>query len=118
MHELCEAFQATCDSYEKCFIVIDALDECNNQIHRKEIVRVLKILSTGKVRLFVTSRPHPRDIREYFENALRITIEASEADIKSYCSRMIKENPNVAEIMDEALRERVASSIASKADGM
>ena len=28
MSELCEAFQLTCETYERCFIVIDALDEC------------------------------------------------------------------------------------------
>lgn len=118
MSELCEAFRVTCETYNRCFIIIDALDECKHQGHRKEFVRVLKGLSASKTKIFVTSRPHTDDIKHYFEDALRIDVEASEADIRQYCSRMIEESASATELMGDLLRQQVVNSIASKARGM
>ena len=118
MPELCRVFQETCEAYERCFIVIDALDECKHQNHRKEIIRVLKGLPTARISLFVTSRPHHHDIRQYFEDTLRIDVEASETDIKQYCSHMIEESPNITDVMSDSLRQQVIDTIANKAHGM
>ena len=118
MSELREAFQMLCETYERCFIVIDALDECKHQAHRKEIVQLLKSLPRTKIRVFVTSRLHAHDIKEYFEDALRVEVEASENDIKRYCSWMIEQNTSAAELISGPLRQQVIDTIASKAHGM
>ena len=118
MLELCTLFRATCEAYERCFIVIDALDECKHQGHRKEIIRVLKSLPMSKARLFVTSRPHPHDVEQHFGDALKLDIKASETDLKQYCYRMIEESPNASEIMSESLKQQVTDTIASRANGM
>ena len=118
MPELCRVFRVTCEAYERFFIVIDALDECKHQTHRKEIVRVLKGLPTVKIKIFVTSRPHHHDIKQYFEDALRMDVEANETDIKHYCSHMIEESSNTTGIMTNSLRQQVIDIIASKAHGM
>ena len=107
-----------CETYEECFIVIDALDECKHQAHRKEIVQFLKSLPRTKTRVFVTSRLHVHDIKEYFEDALGVDVEASETDIKRYCSRMIEQSTSAAELISGPLRQRVIDAIASKAHGM
>ena len=116
--ELWETFKATCEAFERCFIVIDALDECENQGHRKEIVRMLKDLPTASISVFVTSRPHSHDIKLYFEDSLKIDIAASEADIKQYCCHMIQESVNATELLDGALKQQVMDTVASKANGM
>ena len=118
MSELYDAIQVMCESFEKCFILVDALDECKNQGYRKEIVGVLKSLPTAKTKIFVTSRPHIHDIKQYFEDALRIHVEASETDVRHYCSRMIEESENATDLMGESLRQQVIDSVSSKADGM
>lgn len=118
MSELCEAFQLTCGAYERCFIVIDALDECKYQGHRKEIVRVLNGLPTAMTSVFVTSRPHVHDIKQYFENALRLDVKASDADIKHYCSQMIEQSPSATDLINGSLKQQVMDSIASNANGM
>ena len=118
MPELREAFLMLCETYEECFIVIDALDECKHQAHRKEIVQFLKSLPRTKTRVFVTSRLHVHDIKEYFEDALRVDVEASETDIKRYCSRMIEQSTSAAELITGPLRQQVIDTIASKAHGM
>lgn len=118
LSELFEAFRVSCESHKRCFIVIDALDECKNQRNRKEIFRILNGLPIAKTQVFVTSRSHSHDVNRFFEDALRIDVEASEADIKHYCSRMITESENATELMDDSLRQQVVDSIASKANGM
>ena len=116
--ELSGAFQVMCQAYKRCFIMIDALDECRIQGHRKEIVRLLKSLPASNTKIFITSRPHSHDIKQYFDDALKITVKASEADIKHYCSRMIDESVNATDLMDDSLKQQVIRSLASKADGM
>ena len=118
MQELREAFQMLCKTYERCFIVVDALDECKHQAHRKEIIRFLKSLPRTTTRVFVTSRLHAHDIKEHFEDALRVDVEASETDIKRYCSCMIEQSTSAAELITGPLRQQVIDTIASKAHGM
>ena len=118
MLELREAFGMLCETYEQCFIVVDALDECKHQTHRKEIVQLLKSLPSTKTRVFVTSRLHTHDIKEYFEDALRVNVEASETDIKRYCSCMVEQSTSAADLISGPLRQQVIETIASKAHGM
>ena len=107
-----------CETYEECFIIIDALDECKHQAHRKEIVQLLESLPRTTSRVFVTSRLHAHDIKEYFEDALRVDVEASETDIKRYCYCMIEQSSSAAELISGPLRQQVVDTIASKAHGM
>ena len=118
MPELREVFRMLCETYEECFIIIDALDECKHQAHRKEIVQLLESLPRTTSRVFVTSRLHAHDIKEYFEDALRVDVEASETDIKRYCYCMIEQSSSAAELISGPLRQQVVDTIASKAHGM
>ena len=118
MPELREAFRMLCETYERCFIVIDALDECKHQAHRKEIVQLLNSLPRGKTKVFVTSRPHVHDIKGYFEDALQVDVEARDTDIKRYCSCMIEQSTSAAELISGPLRQQVIDTIASRAHGM
>ena len=103
---------------KKCFIIIDALDECNERSHRKEILRILNTLKLGATKVFVTSRPHPHDIKQNFQNALRIEIEANEADIRAYCRRIMEENENTNELVQGTLKDEVADIVSNNARGM
>lgn len=116
--ELMQILKLVGVTFDRVFIIIDALDECDGKRHRKEILRILKNLEIAPFSLFVTSRPHPQDIKQHFENATRIHVEASEKDLRTFCSRMIDENENINELVDEALREDILSTISRNAQGM
>lgn len=118
MSELCEVFRISCEAYERCFIVIDALDECKSQGHRKEIVRVLNDLPTETTSVFVMSRPHVHDIQQYFEKVIQVDIKASDTDIKHYCSQMIEQSSSASDLIRGSLKQQVIDSIASNANGM
>ena len=106
------------DSLDYCYIVIDALDECKDQACRKSIIEILRSLTSEKTQLFITSRPHPQEIKQAFGDALRVEITANEEDLKAYCHRMIDANENTRDLVNEQLRSQIVSTLASKARGM
>ena len=82
----------TCREFRHTFIIFDALDECDAKRHRKSFLEVLKDLEKLSVRLFVTSRPHPHDIKQKLDTSPKITVEASELDIKKYLAHKIDQD--------------------------
>ena len=115
--ELLHVFNQVCLTFGLCYIIIDALDECKNA-WRKEVLRILKGLNLGLVHLFVTSRPHSHDIKQHFSKAEQVQIEASEADIRTYCYRMMDDNETTYELVEGDLRSQVADTLAQNAQGM
>ena len=115
--ELLLILKEVCTRFEKCFVIIDALDECN-KTYRKEFLHIVNDLNTETIQLFVTSRPHSHDIKQHFKNIEHIEVAASEADIRSYCVQMIEDNDATLELMDEELKVEVTNSISKNAQGM
>ena len=68
--------------------------------------------------LFVTSRPHSHDIKQHFDKAEQVQVEASEADIKNYCYRMMDDNETTQELVGGDLRSHVADTVSQNAQGM
>lgn len=116
--DLFATFRQVYTSFEKCYIIIDALDECRSSIYRKEILKVVSGLDLEIVRLFVTSRPHVHDIKQSFLHAQQIEVEASEQDIKNYCHGMIEDSQSTLDLIDDSLKEEVANVVAKNAQGM
>lgn len=116
--ELLETLQKLGATFDRCFLVIDALDECDGKKHRREVLQILENLKQAHFKIFVTSRPHPHDILRLLGKETRIHVEADEADLKIFCSSMINSNDNLCELVDEALREDIISTIVKNAQGM
>ena len=107
-----------CQDFEQVFFAVDALDECDESMRRKSFLPFLATLQqTPKIRLFITSRPYPEDIRKALGRAPQVTVEASDADLKKYLRRMIDESAN-AEIIDEDFRETLIETVAKDAQKM
>lgn len=117
MPELKHVFNEICLTFGQCYIVIDALDECKMDF-RKDVLEILKDLDLTVVQLFVTSRPHSHDIKQHFHGAEQVHVEANEADIKTYCYRMMDDNDITRELVEGTLRADVADTISRNAQGM
>lgn len=73
--ELNNVFLGVSKCFEKVFLVLDALDECTES-QRQEIFDIFShIVSTGNVKLFITSRKEP-DIQRAFASFPIIEIQA------------------------------------------
>lgn len=76
MTDLLTVLQEVCASFDRIYIVIDALDECNSKGHRKQVLTALESLDLGTVRLFVTSRPHAYDVRPHSKSLPAVCVDS------------------------------------------
>lgn len=114
--ELDSLFREACGQFTQVYLVIDALDECDPKDHRKPFLEWIRSLDFCRV--FLTSRPHPDDLKKAFKSHPQITIEASNDDIEKYLRATIAGNDNAADIMDDNLVQHVVTTITENAQGM
>ncbi|KAE8448932.1 hypothetical protein EG329_008728 [Mollisiaceae sp. DMI_Dod_QoI] len=103
--------------FSRLFLVIDALDECDAKKHRKPFLKVLKDLESTSAKVFVTSRPHPDDIKKSLCSCPKIKVEASDEDIRKYLAHKIEQDGDT-DLIDEKLKDEIVSSITNGARGM
>ena len=107
-----------CQDFDQVFIPIDALDECDEAMRRRHFLPFLAALQKiPSIRLFVTSRPYPEDIRKALHPAPQIHVQASDADLRMYLRRRIEESGN-ADIIDEDFKQRIIDTVTKGAQGM
>jgi hypothetical protein len=117
LQDLQNTLLLTCQEFRQTFIIVDALDEYAVGKHRAPFLRVLKELAKISVQVFVTSRPHPDDIKRNLGASPQITIEASDSDIRKYLAQKIDQDGDT-DLIDEQLKEEIVRNIASGAQGM
>ena len=109
--DLEEALLLTCSEFDRVFVVIDALDECN-KTQRNAVLRVLSNMSQcSLVSISVTSRPHAEDISKAFQKSHKIMIEAKPSDIKEYVLEKI-ENSDGVDAFDNGFRNLIVEKIS------
>ncbi|EPS39024.1 hypothetical protein H072_7207 [Dactylellina haptotyla CBS 200.50] len=108
------------DSFSQVYLVIDALDESDSTKHRRQFLSILYELEKKQdsIRIFVTSRSHPVDIRAAFENGPNIKITASRSDIRDYITSRLDNDENLADLIQPKLRNEIVDHITEVAGGM
>jgi hypothetical protein len=76
--------RSTAQSFNTCFIILDALDESGSA--QKDILETMNDLCGPESRLkgFVTSRHHPKEIQNVFDPASTIEIAADDSDVRNF----------------------------------
>ncbi|KAI5808432.1 hypothetical protein BZA77DRAFT_348101 [Pyronema omphalodes] len=116
------------EGFEKTYICIDALDECN-EADRRQLIQYLVELSSPSdndddyppIRLFFTGRP---TMEQYVTShasiaptiPLTVKLEASTEDIAAYIAHKICEDHKFE--MDDDLKNEIAEKIVSTSQGM
>lgn len=116
--ELYTVFIAMSKSFDRVFLVFDALDECDPDNQRKDLLplfhNLAKVLS-----LFVASRPHPEDIQDSLHDAAQIELSANEEDIEIYIRQRINDSPRAKRLVGQAqCKDKIISDLADCAKGM
>lgn len=102
-------------SYERVFIVVDALDECQESNNcRMRFIEGLFILQQWGANIMATSRPIT-DVTDKFEKSTWLEIRASDDDIRTYVDAQISYGRS--KILLE-MRAEASIGIAKAADGM
>ena len=110
-------FEHCVASYDTIYIVLDALDECSDDV-RSALLAFWKALPP-KVRLLITTR-HIFDIMQEFRSFPKIEIRASPSDLQRYTSSRIARSATLAQMVKyhASLEQQVCDKIVSAADGM
>ncbi|KAM5437912.1 hypothetical protein MaudCBS49596_006473 [Microsporum audouinii] len=118
-HELEKLILSITQGVQRTYIIIDALDECIEATNRKPLLSFLNQISKQNpaVRLFVTSRPYPRDIHTAFQAHRQIVIQAHESDLRRYLYREI-DLADVQDVVDHEFATKVVDTLVKKAEGM
>ena len=115
--DLEEVIMPVCKAFDRVFLVIDALDECNPERRRAVLEALKRLYEVQSISIFVTSRPYPGDVQKAFEPFPKIDIEARDPDIRKYVRREIDSNHNLDDT-DEELKEEIVVKMSQKARRM
>jgi Cdc6-like AAA superfamily ATPase len=102
--------------YPTVYIVIDALDECQEGTRRQFLAKLRDLQAVQDIRLMATSRFVP-DIEDAFGEASRLEVRASGEDIKRFTDGQLYRLPACIQ-RNTTLQEMVQEHIANAVDGM
>ena len=104
------------------FIIVDALDECEPQQNRKDVMSILEQLSTCS-KVLIASRSH-LSIESKMSGCGKIAIEASKADIDLFLRKKLDEDETFTQMVNDhddnldTLKEEIIEVIVRKSQGM
>lgn len=115
--EVQEALLSLIETYGKVFFVVDALDECSEEI-RWGLVEKLRELP-NKVQIMITSRVLD-NIEEELEDFERLDIKANRADIDLFIDNQISKNVHLRRVVGKspALRDDIKQAVGKIAEDM
>ena len=116
--ELSTHLRSVASSFAKVYIVVDALDECDETDKTRSSL-LIQLRSLEKhVQLFFTSRPLGEV--ECICDAAQFRIRAQEDDMRKYLSTKIQQERRLSELCtkNEGLEEEILDKIVAKSDGM
>jgi len=118
LHELEKLMLDITSKIGKTYLIVDALDECSELTHRKPVLQLLyRLEQMSNIRLFVTSRHYPHDIKAAFHNHPQIEIHAHESDLRRYMYQQLN-STDVADIIDHGFGSKVVETLINRAQGM
>ncbi|KAK4085523.1 uncharacterized protein Triagg1_513 [Trichoderma aggressivum f. europaeum] len=113
------ALHSLAENYSTVFIVIDALDECQNSdgSRQKFITELFNLQKTCGWNLFLTSRAIPEIADRCSEASISLEIRASAEDIERYLKGNTGQLPAFVQ-QNEELQQKIAAEISQAVDGM
>ncbi|OBT73030.1 hypothetical protein VF21_07727 [Pseudogymnoascus sp. 05NY08] len=118
MHELEKMILETAETIPRAYIVIDALDECEESRCRRPFLQFISRLSQAQaVRLFVTSRECYYDISAFFSTYPQIEIQAHDYDLRRYMYQEL-DHAAIDDIVDKDFASKIVETLLTRAQGM
>ena len=108
--DLCGSLSLVIDSFAEVFLIIDALDECSEEL-RWELLEGLETMEPH-VHLLIAAR-YLDSIDEELKLFSRIEIKAHRADVALFIDHQIKKNRNQCKIVERshALRYEIKDTL-------
>lgn len=117
--DLFGTLRAILTKFSRIFLVFDALDECDQENQRKDLLPLFHRLVGLGINVFLTSRPHPEDIQLSLSNAEKVQISAKKEDIAIYVEQTINQNPRARRIVEQGkCKDMIIAGLVDCARGM
>lgn len=118
LEDLPETFQLVASSYSRVFIVVDALDECDDtdNSRTKLLDELFSMQSKIGLNLFVTSR-FIKSIEKRFKGLPSVEIRPSHGDIFNFLDRHMSQLPDFVE-GNKDLQSEIKTEIEVAIEGM
>jgi hypothetical protein len=72
------------ESFPSIYIVIDALDECNEMQLASIVSMIVQLSAIQKFKIFATSRHHPSPVQSLFARGITVEIDSRNHDIEDF----------------------------------
>jgi Cdc6-like AAA superfamily ATPase len=117
-NEIRTTIHSVLNNYFRAYIIIDALDECTDiDGTRSDLIDAVRDLQTkADIRLMVTSR-FGSGAEDLLEGALKLEIQANEADVKQYVAGRLDRFPKFVR-NDKELQAEIQDGIVQAVDRM
>jgi Cdc6-like AAA superfamily ATPase len=119
LQELSEVLQSVISPGSRTFIIIDALDECQNhdKCRSKLLSEIFTLQNKTQLNLLATSRP--QEVEATFSGCISREIHATREDINAYLDEQISLwDTSHHDTIDKDLRDMIKSEISSAANEM
>jgi Cdc6-like AAA superfamily ATPase len=114
--ELFDTLQTALTSLSTVYIVVDALDECRDDVRRSFLAKLRDLQTKIDLRSMVTSRHIPNIVND-LKSSLRLEVRASAGDVAEFVAGQIQQLPKCIQ-NNPSLRAMVQQEIVKAADGM
>jgi Cdc6-like AAA superfamily ATPase len=118
--EISKVLQSIVADYQKVFIIIDALDECqvSDRRERKRLLsEIFNLQAKMGANLFATSRPVPDIATEFEGKSTQLEIRAGDNDLQRYLDGHMSRLPSFVS-RSRDLQEEIKVEITKAANGM
>jgi Cdc6-like AAA superfamily ATPase len=119
LKELSDTLQIVTKSFSRVFVIIDALDECqevSDGCRSKFLSEIFSLQTKCGSNIFATSRSLP-DIIERFNNKMQLEIRASNQDVQRYLDGHMSQLPGCV-LRSSELQDEIKAKIIKAVDGM
>lgn len=120
LNEIYAALLEVSKSFNRVFLIFDALDECCKKSQRPELLRLFRLMGKEGISVFVTSRPHPEDIKDGLQEAVKVEVSAQRGDIDLYIRKKIKNTVRMRDLVrtNPDLTNKIITGLVGSAKGM
>jgi hypothetical protein len=119
LDEISKVLQSIVADYSRTFIIVDALDECqdSDRGRRRFLSEIFNLQAKARSNLFATSRFIP-EIMEEFEGTISLEIRANDEDVQRYVNRRVPSLLRSRISKYPELQDTIRREIVKGVDGM
>lgn len=119
IEQLYSALLAQTKSLDRAYVLFDALDECDAERQRRQLLPLFHRMHADGMNVFVTSRQHPEDIQDSFCESPKMELSPHEQDVQSYIQNRIDTDARMRALVQKGkCKDRIVAELTKQAMGM